>query len=58
MPDLRTGYYVAGLDQGYPIDSGIPLGELFEALDGITDDACEAAAATMRSDGDGEEQHQ
>ena len=46
MPDRRTGYYVAGRDWP-PIASGIPLGELYRALDGITDEAVDAAMGSL-----------
>ena len=46
MPDRRTGYYVAGRD--WPaIASGIPLDEIYRALDGITDEAVEAAMESL-----------
>ena len=46
MSDRRTGYYVAGRDQP-AIPTGIPLGELWAALDGITDEAVEASRLTL-----------
>ena len=45
-PDPRTGYYIAGRD--WPaIRTGIPLGELYAALGCITDEAAEAAGASL-----------
>ena len=44
--DRRTGYYVAGRD--WPaLESCIPLAEIYRALGGITDEACEAARLTL-----------
>jgi hypothetical protein len=46
VTDRRTGYYVAGQD--WPaINSGIPLDDLYQALDGITDEAVEAARLSL-----------
>jgi hypothetical protein len=48
MTDRRTGYYVAGRD--WPaISSGIPLDDLYRALDGITDEAVEAARLSLEA---------
>ena len=46
MTDRRTGYYVAGRDWP-PIASGIPLDEMYRALEGITDEAVEAAMVSL-----------
>lgn len=46
MPDRRTGYYVAGRDWP-PISNDIPLGEIYRALDGITDEAVDAAMESL-----------
>jgi hypothetical protein len=48
MPDRRTGYYVAGRD--WPaMESGIPLEDIYRALDGITDEAVEGALLSLES---------
>lgn len=48
MPDRRTGYYVAGRDWP-PIASGIPIDEVYRALDGITDGAVDAAMESLEA---------
>jgi hypothetical protein len=46
VSDRRTGYYVAGRD--WPaISNDIPLAEIYRALDGITDEACDAAMDSL-----------
>lgn len=48
--DRRTGYYVAGRD--WPaIESDIPLGDLYRALERITDADVEAARLSLLSAG-------
>ena len=39
MPDPRTGYYVATRDWPAGLETGIPVAEIYEALESITDEA-------------------
>ena len=55
MADPRTGYYVAGHD--WPaMSTGIPLSEIYAAFGSITDEAVEAARASLVTEPAGDQE--